>query len=226
MLLFASISWILARRSLRPMVDVISHLDRFNKDLIHDLNTPITSIVLNTNMLKKTVDSEQLKKIIRIENSAKSLTSLYSGIEILLDEHAIIKSKFNLEPIITNLIENYRIIYPNIRFEFDQKVMNIKSNENSLKRILDNIISNACKYSQTKNALVNIVFKNEILTIKDNGKGIKYPKKVFERAYKESTNGHGIGMHIVHRLCLSLDIDITLESSEHIGTKVILKLQQ
>ena len=50
---FAIISFILAKISIKPMQETISHLDRFIKDLIHDLNTPITSIMLNTKMLKK-----------------------------------------------------------------------------------------------------------------------------------------------------------------------------
>ena len=68
---FAIVSWILTRKSLQPMIDTISHLDRFTKDLIHDLNTPVTSILLNTKMLKKDADEKSLNKINRIENSAK-----------------------------------------------------------------------------------------------------------------------------------------------------------
>ena len=44
-LFFLFVSFVLAKISLKPMNDTISHLDRFIKDLIHDLNTPSTAIL-------------------------------------------------------------------------------------------------------------------------------------------------------------------------------------
>ena len=223
LIIFAIISYVLARRSLKPMMDTISHLDRFTKDLIHDLNTPITSILLNTKMLKKDADEKVLKKINRIENSAKNISSLYENIETLLDDNILIKNEFDLSALISNTIEIYKLIYPNINFIFNEKSIQIYSNQNALKRIIDNIISNGCKYSLDTNPIINIEYKNNILSIKDNGKGIIYPQKVFERSYKENEHGHGIGMHIVHRLCDKLNIKIEIISEEYNGTEVKLQ---
>ena len=75
-LLFLMISFILAKISLKPMDDTISHLDRFIKDLIHDLNTPATSILLNAKMLDNEIKDEKvLKKINRIKHSAQNIAS-------------------------------------------------------------------------------------------------------------------------------------------------------
>lgn len=223
-ILFAFISWLLAKKSLKPMVDTISHLDRFTKDLIHDLNTPVTAILINIKMLKNEVDESSLKKITRIENSAKNISSLYANLEVLLDENHLSKAEFNLSMTIKEVIDTYQLIYPNIKFNFDENSIKINSNQNALKRIIDNIISNACKYSIDKNPMIEIQYENNNLIIKDNGKGIKYPKKIFERSYKEADNGHGIGMHIVYRLCNELSIKIDIESQENIGTIVVLTL--
>jgi len=95
LIIFAIISYILAKRSLKPMMNTISHLDRFTKDLIHDLNTPITAILLNTKMLKRDANEKELKKINRIENSAKNISSLYENIETLLDDNTLIRTEFN-----------------------------------------------------------------------------------------------------------------------------------
>ncbi len=43
---FASISFFLSRHALKAMQEAIIKLDNFSKDLIHDLNTPVTSILL------------------------------------------------------------------------------------------------------------------------------------------------------------------------------------
>ncbi len=220
--IFAFISFILTKKSLKPMTDTISHLDRFISDLIHDLNTPVTSILLNTKMLKDKVDTKELKKISRIENSAKTIASLYSNLEVLLNENSIIKEEINLTPIILDFIETYQVLYPNIKFTFTQKPIMVLSNKNAIVRIIDNILSNACKYSIDINPTINIDYEKQILIIQDNGKGIKYPKKIFERRYKEDDNGHGIGMHIIHRLCNELSHQIDVKSEENKGTIISL----
>jgi two-component system OmpR family sensor kinase len=221
-LIFAIISFILAKKSLQPMIEAVLHLDRFTKDLIHDLNTPITSILLNTKMLKKHSSKEDTKKINRIENSAKNISLLYANLEILLDENNLQKTKFNLAVLINETIQTYQLLYPNIRFDFKNQEIMINSNINALKRIIDNIISNSCKYSIEKNPKIDIEYKNNTLTIIDNGKGIKYPKKIFQRSYKELDSGHGIGMHIVYRLCSQLSIKIDIKSYKNQGTSVAL----
>ncbi len=219
--LFLLISFILAKISLKPMEDTISHLDRFIKDLIHDLNTPSTAILLNSQMLANDIKDEKvLKKIHRIEQSAKSIASLYENLEIFLDKN-IIKTDINLYTILNQTIENYKIIYPNIKINIEKKDILDFTNEKAITRIIDNILSNACKYS-SQNPTIDITFNDNTLTIKDNGKGIKFPQKIFERSYTENEHGHGVGMHIVHRLALVLDMDIQIDSNEGQGTMINL----
>ena len=220
---FAMISFILTKRSLKPMVDTISHLDRFTKDLIHDLNTPISSILINSKMLEKSADEKDMKKIKRIEDSAKNISSLYSNLEILLDEKNLIKKNIDLKIILDDIVDTYKSIYPNIEFTLEVFGSNVKTNETAIKRILDNIISNSCKYSIDINPRVDVKFINNKLIIKDNGKGMKYPKKIFERNYKEVESGHGIGMHIAHRLCSELSIQMDIKSEKENGTIVELR---
>jgi len=220
LLFFALVSYLLTKRSLQPMIEAFNHLDNFTKDLIHDLNTPVTSILLNTKMLKKQADETTIKKINRIESSAKNISSLYANLEILLNGNKLSKKDFDLSIIIEDLISEYKIIYPNIDFIFEKKIIKVNSNSIAIKRILDNIISNACKYSRENSPFINIEFKNNTLYIKDNGKGIKYPKKIFQRNYKEDDNGYGIGMHIVYKLCSELNHTIEIESVQYKGTQV------
>ncbi|MEA3289980.1 MAG: HAMP domain-containing sensor histidine kinase [Campylobacterota bacterium] len=221
LLLFFGISLLLAKLSLKPMNDTISHLDRFIKDLIHDLNTPATTILLNTNMLKKQTDDVNInKKLDRIQKSADAISSLYENLEIILKD-TLEKSNIDIFPILEETKELLNFKYPNVTIDIERKSMPIHSNEKAIRRIIDNILSNSCKYS-TSDPLILITFNNNKLTIKDNGKGIKYPHKIFERSYSEDENGHGIGMHIVQRLCNNLDIKIDIDSKIGIGTTITL----
>lgn len=218
------LSYFLAKKSLEPIQEMIKHLDSFILDLIHDLNTPATSILLNTNLLlKNEEDEKKQKKLSRIKLSADTIASLYKNLEIILD-HKLEETDIDFGILLSQKIEDFKLHYPNIYFDFVQKdKSNIRSNEKALSRIIDNILSNACKYTNQKEPKVQIIFENQILYIIDNGKGVQYPSKIFQREYKESQKGHGIGMHIVHKLCDNLDIKISVNSKQNQGTTVILK---
>ncbi len=49
--------------------------------------------------------------------------------------------------------------------------------------------------------------EDSTLTIINSSYGIKNPSKVFNRFYKESDRGLGIGLHIVDKLCKELNIN-------------------
>jgi signal transduction histidine kinase len=93
-------------------------------------------------------------------------------------------------------------------------------------RIVDNLLSNASKYNKQKGK-VSVIFneRQKSLEIIDTGKGIKNPKRVFERFYKEHERGVGIGLHIVKKLCDELEIVIYLDTVLGEGTVVKLELQ-
>jgi two-component system OmpR family sensor kinase len=206
------------------MKETISHLDRFILYIIHDLNTPSTAIILNSDLLlEKEDDEKKIKKLNRIKMSADTISSLYKNLEIILNQK-LLKEKIDIEKIVKNKVEDFKLLFPKIKFVIDIKSNSyIKTNENALIRILDNLLTNSCKYSNEQNPEIYIVFEKQILSVKDNGKGVKYPKKIFERYYKEDNLGYGIGMHIVHRLCDNLDIKLFIQSIEdYKGTEVIL----
>jgi signal transduction histidine kinase len=97
------------------------------------------------------------------------------------------------------------------------------TNKEAFSRIIDNLLSNAAKYNK-QNGSININLKNSNLYIVDTGIGIKEPKKVFNRFYKEQERGIGIGLHIVKKLCEELNIKISLKSELDKGTTFILNI--
>jgi len=213
---FISISF--AAYALRPMRESIYLLEEFLKDIIHDLNTPATSILLNSRLLRKRGNFEEID---RIELSAKSISSLYKNLEFMSSDQITKDEKIYLKEIVGNRVEILKKLYPKINFSIDIISCEIQSNKNAMERIVDNLLTNACKYNK-KNGQVNISAQNNKLIIEDTGVGIKNTKKVFQRYYKENTNGLGIGMSIVKKLCDFLEIKINLESSVGRGTKVTL----
>ncbi len=216
-LLFLSIGF--AFYSLRPMRKALNLLENFLKDIIHDLNTPSTSILLNSKLLRKRGDFEEIE---RIELSAKTISSLYKNLEFINSGQIEKTDLVSIEEIINNKIEILKKLYPSIKFEVDNKSFLIKSNKNALERIFDNLLTNACKYNK-KDGLVQIIMKENKVIIQDTGIGIKNIEKVFQRYYKENERGLGIGMNIVKNLCEALSIGIGIRSEINKGTTIELR---
>jgi len=215
-LLFISVGF--ALYSLRPMKEALHLLEDFLKDLIHDLNTPATSILLNSKLLKRRGDFEETE---RIELSAKTISSLYKNLELITPKEISKSEEVSLSKLVDEKIEILQKLYPKIKFNKNMQNVFIKSNKNAMERIIDNLLTNACKYNK-KNGEVNISASEQKLIIEDSGIGIKNVKKVFQRYYKENETGLGIGMSIVKQLCDILDINISITSVIDKGTKIEL----
>lgn len=204
--------------ALRPMRQALYLLEDFLKDLIHDLNTPATSILLNSKLLRKRGDFEEIE---RIELCAKGIASLYKNLELMTPSNIQNNEIVVLNELIDDKIVILQKIYPSITFRQNVTNTTIQSNRNAIDRILDNLLTNACKYN-VKNGQVSISMLNNSLTIIDTGIGIKDTKKVFQRYYKENENGLGIGLNIVKQLCDILGIEIKIQSTLKKGTTIEL----
>lgn len=214
---FAVLSYRLARNALKPLQESISKLDRFAKDLIHDLNTPVTSIKLNMKLLGKNPHLQGDNALMRLNKSVQTISELHQNLTILLQEETFQMQEINLCEIVHDIVQIQKPLYPNIDFQVECKELFAKLNSHALKQILQNIISNACKYSSST---IRIYTDQNSLYIEDDGKGIKEPQKIFERSYS-GEHSSGIGLDIVKRLASAMDITIDVTSNPN-GTTFIL----
>ena len=185
--------------SLRPLRNALHLLEEFIKDIIHDLNTPISSILLNLKMMQKNNKSK------RIEQSVKNISILHKNLDNYLRESKLDKQDILLKDIIEEQITFFKELYDYLHWHIDIDNMIVFSDKNALSRIIYNLISNACKYN-IKDGNIHIVSTDNKLIIMNDSHGIKNPSKVFKRFYKEHERGLGIGLHIVEKLCKQLDI--------------------
>ncbi|MCD6432499.1 MAG: HAMP domain-containing histidine kinase [Sulfurimonas sp.] len=220
--LFGVISYFLAVRALRPMKEAITKLDNFSKDLIHDLNTPITSILLNMKLLDRSGELQENKPLLRIKRSVEDISELHNNLSTLLQEETMLMVDENLTQIIQEVVATHQRIYKDISFEVDIVNFTVQINRNAFKQVLVNLISNACKYSK-QNGFIKIYTKENILYIEDSGVGIKNPHEIFERSYKEHKSGHGLGLDIAKRLCEAMNIKIFVTSKVGVGSVVTLE---
>ncbi len=224
LILFATLSYFLSVRALRPMQEAITKLDNFSKDLIHDLNTPITSILLNMKLLDVQDEFKDNKPLIRIKRSVEDIGELHNNLTLLLQEDTMIMQQENLFEIINEVVSTHKKIYSGIRFDIRDADYFMLINRDAFKQIVVNIISNACKYNK-EGGYVKIYARDKALYIEDSGIGIKNPENIFQRSYKEHKSGNGIGLDIVKRLCDAMDIEIHAVSTLGVGATISLEFK-
>ncbi len=220
LLIFGYISYRLAQNAIKPFQESIATLDKFAKDLIHDLNTPVTSIKLNMRLIAKIPKIKEHKAIIRLNKSVDNISQLHQNLTILLQEHTFQLELINICEIVEDIVEVQRAIYPDINFQIECSHFRAKLNINATRQILQNIILNACQYN-IKDGYVKIYHRENRLYIEDSGKGIKEPQNIFNRHYS-GENSSGIGLDIVKRLAMAMDITIEVVANESRGVYFVL----
>ncbi len=209
--------------SLSPIRKALRLNDEFIKDILHDFNTPITSMILNIKMFKDEKGEDPY--VSRLSQSIDNILLLQNNLKSFLHNSPSQSQNVDIAFLAEERMKNIQNIYPKLSYTFDKQNDLIKNtNQELLMRILDNILSNAAKYNNP-HGKVTVTISNEILTIEDTGNGIKDVHKVLQRYYKEQDRGIGIGLHIVNKLCNELNIGMTIQSQINIGTKIILNFQ-
>ncbi len=225
LLILALISTVFSLYTLYPLKKALDLTQEFSRDILHDFNTPLSSLRLNVSLLK--VPQSENKKVQRIERSIDTMISLGDNLRSYIEGHILQKERIELFVLLKERIAIIEKLYPNLSFVVEGNSFDIHANHDAISRIIDNLLSNAAKYNKQNGSVwIRANTADAILEIEDNGKGIVHPEKVFERFYKEHERGLGIGLHIVKKLCEELNIPIQVISRLNEGSIFTLQLKE
>lgn len=207
---------------------------RFFIDISHELRTPLTLILAPLQELINRVDDRWMRG--QLDYIMRNTNRLLHLVNQLMDYRRAEKGVFQLK-VCAN--DAYSLVEKNFRFyeqlaKRKQIVYNLQSNiigkkvlcdANYLELILNNLLSNAFKYTNTGQSItimLNETGTNLLLQVKDTGAGIPIDKqaKIFERFYQIEKEhiGSGIGLSLVQKLVELHHGRIELESTEHAGS--------
>lgn len=217
------ISIFFALYALRPLKKALELNDEFVKDILHDFNTPLATLNINYKILKREFGINEALQ--RSDDAIKNILSLQKNLHFFLDQSKLKNDTINLQEIMKSRVNYFKTLFATLKFDIQVDNVKIFTNQNAFLRVVDNLISNAGQYN-TDGGFIKISLNEGVLIIKDNGKGIKNPKKIFERYYKESDTGTGIGLHVVKKLCDELNILITLKTIPNKGSTFFLDLNK
>ena len=216
---------------------------RFVSMASHEFRTPLSTVLSSVSLLSKYTTTEDQSKrdkhIDRIKSSVKTLTDILNE---FLSLGRIEEGKVDMNPEVFDLVEFMQgmsnemsvLLKPGQNFIFNHKGnTQTYTDNNLLKHIMINLISNAIKFSP-ENA--NIIIDTEVtdshtkISISDKGIGIPASDQVhlFERFFRATnvTNiqGTGLGLHIVGRYVELLNGTIHCHSEFENGSSFIINL--
>ncbi|UFH58182.1 sensor histidine kinase [Sulfurovum mangrovi] len=214
------VALLLSRVMLYPVRNTMNVLKKFIKNTTHEMNTPISTILMSYEHLDKTeLTHKQLRSLNRIEIAAKTLLNLYNDLSFAsFHEHI----EYQDSPIDVKQVVLERVKYFDTLLEFKEIRLSCKLEQKTLQMdkrkltlIIDNLLSNAIKYSK-QHGFIEITLTEAFLSIRDEGIGISEDDQteIFQRfkrikAYRE---GFGVGLDIVSQICDEYNINIVLNS--------------
>ena len=224
--------------------ELIKMKDSFLTVFSHELRTPLNSIINFSEYVKKHLQKEEFKKRdVLVEQVAQinmsgwhmlnMVSNLIDSIKLRDSELELVKSEFLLESSVNNVLNKYKDDLKNIKVikSFKNNCM-IISDKQRIEQILDNLISNAIKYSN--NTLAVIIESNDesfVLEVLDNGDGFAQADKVFdlfvqsdEDDMTRTAQGTGVGLFVVKKLCDMMLYTIDIKRSQNLGgARVVIK---
>jgi two-component system OmpR family sensor kinase len=228
---FLILGYFLGRLFIAPMRESIGMMNDFIQDTTHELNTPISTILTNLELIEALHKCNAKEEMQRIEIASKTLSRIYDDLTYLKlnqDYHRDIRS------IDISRLLHERILYFSAAIEAKRITLQehieadvtIRIDRDDAIRLIDNLISNAIKYNKTDGTLEAFLNSKE-LRIKDSGIGIAKKELAtiherFKRANK-SEGGFGIGLNIVYQIVQTYGYLISVDSKPDIGTEVTIK---
>lgn len=220
--------------------------DEFVFTVAHDLRSPLTTIVLQTDLLQRgtygPLSPKMEKAIQTIEGTSKRLVMLLDDLlsisRIEARRVTVAINRVDIATLLSEIIEAFdqKAKERGVKLQIKKTTpLFFQTDETKAKEIFTNIIDNAIKYSRS-NESVSIDYKRMqkavVIAVTDKGYGIPENEKsrIFEKFYRSQNvkrikaDGTGLGLFITKRLTHMLHGKIWFRSTEGKGTTFFIAL--
>ena len=229
----------LLKKSLESVDKMAKSKNMFFSQMSHDMRTPLNGIIGLTRIAERQTDDprkmkETLKKISRLGNQLLELINEILDISRIEQGKIELRSEsFSLKEKLEELIEIYTPQMQEkdrvFRTEVHIKDTYIIGDWGKIQQILNNILSNAMKYTEkggmieltvTENIDSNSKYRKYCFRVRDDGAGMsrEFLEKLFVPFERETqfgaakVSGTGLGLPIVHELVQKMEGTIEVES--------------
>ncbi len=213
------------------LTEVVKRDREFNADVSHELRTPLSVIrgAVELMLARPDIDEKTRGRLLRIQRAEQQCTDLIGALlllsrnerghgaadvgqiaELLLDAH---RGQLGGKPIV-------------LRLDVEDGPLVVDAPESAVTVALGNLIGNAVKY--TREGEVRVRVRPGAVDVIDSGPGLSAEDaaRLFERGYRgshaEHSQGGGIGLSIVRRLCALYGWQIRIVPGEETGVVATL----
>jgi signal transduction histidine kinase len=226
--------------------NLVKKKDKFISIISHDIRAPFANIIGYSELLKnsKELTGKNMQYVEMINKSVKHqldyVDELLELIRYDYDDIILKKEEFNITNAVKECAEYFKVTAEakeiKIEIEVNEDIL-IIADKNKIIQVINNLISNAIKFTQRQGKIEVKCFKNKALEteihIKDNGVGI--PEEEIDSIFEEGSKYHikgtegektiGLGLLICNKIISLHEGKIVVESRESEGSDfaVILK---
>ncbi|PBS13168.1 two-component sensor histidine kinase [Lysobacteraceae bacterium NML93-0792] len=191
------------------LTEVVQRDREFNADVSHELRTPLAVIKGAVELLlsRPDLDDKTRTRLLRIQRAEQQCTDLISAL-LLLSRNERGHGATDVGRVVEQLFDAHRpqlVGKPlTLRLEGEGPLI-VDAPESAVTVALGNLVGNAIKYTQAGEVVVRLGDRS--VEVADSGPGLSAEDaaRLFERGYRgthaEHSQGGGIGLSIVRRLC-------------------------
>ena len=213
------------------LTEVVQRDREFNADVSHELRTPLAVIRGAVELLlsRPELDERTRTRLQRIARSEQQCTDLISAL-LLLSRNERAVGHCDVARVAQQLLDSHRAQLGGkplaLRIEGEPN-LKIDAPESAVAVALGNLIGNAVKYTAAGEVVVRLL--PDAVEVIDSGPGLspEDAARLFERGYRGTHAGHsqggGIGLSIVRRLCALYGWDVHVRPGERQGVVATLR---
>lgn len=233
--------YILMIRDITKQKTLDEERDEFISVVSHELRTPVTIAEGAISNLSLAIEKDMPKQVLSknadiTHEQVKFLATMINDLSTLSRAERGVGDKFvelNIKDLGQKILEKYHKNADdkglNLELVMDNNLPSIKTSELYLEELLQNLITNALKYTKEGEIKISITNheKNIRFMVEDTGIGISKSdqKKIFDKFYRSEdyrtreTGGTGLGLYVSSKLADKLDTKIELSSKLNHGSK-------
>jgi signal transduction histidine kinase len=218
---------------LQRLHDFIERERLFTGDVSHELRTPLAVIKGATELLLSDPDlnARNQQRVARVGRAVVEMGEISSALLALAreqDDGPVHPGDCDAETVARELIDRYQPFLRGRDLTLTLQVDGhppVHADHAVLAMVLGNLLRNALNF--TESGEIRVCLKNDVIRVEDTGQGVDtqaLPKLFQPYVRGENSQGAGLGLSLVHRLCKRHGWNITLENQASGGAVAVLRM--
>lgn len=235
------LSYILARRTLRPISDAHEAQSRFVSDASHELRTPLATMQteLEVSLADPSLKKDEMRQLLnsnleevnRLSNLTSTLLTLSSG-----RTESLSQQPFDFNNSVKEVINRFGKPKKRIKINLPEQDYKAIGNQSAIEELISVLVDNALKYSPENSQVtinVRLLQRDRHLKFSINNSGEVIDEvhlgRIFERFYRADNSrsgrqGYGLGLSLAKQIAQFHKAELVATSTIKNGTEFSFRL--